>query len=178
MQEIEVKILEINTDETIKKLVTLGAKKIFEGPIYAVSYDFEDNKLTKDQSFVRLRKKGNKNFLTFKKKISQEKAKIMDETETEVGDFKETNKILLNLGLKPANDYKKNRITYQIANILFEFDSYEDLAVPTYLEIEAPDIETIDKYIELLKLNKENVKTWNGKQVLDHYGLKNDFARI
>ena len=176
MQETEVKILEINQEETVKKLLELGAKKVFEGDIDAVSYDFADNRLTKDESFIRIRKKGDKSFITFKKKISQEHAKIMEEIETEIRNFDITNKILLKLGLNPSSTYAKQRTTYQIGNVLFEFDTAKD--IPTYLEIEAPDIETINKYIELLNIKKDKVKTWTGKQVMDHYNLKSDFMRL
>lgn len=176
MQEMEVKVIDINKEEIIKKLLDLGAKKIFEGDIQASSYDFEDDRLTKDASFIRLRKMGDKPFLTFKKKITQDHAKVMEETETEVDDFDEMHRILLALGLKPAKDYVKKRTSYKLGKARFEIDEYEK--IPAYLEIEAPSIDLINAYVEKLGLDKEKVKTWTGKELLEHYGINVDFMRV
>jgi len=176
MQEIEVKVIDINKEEIIRKLLELGAEKIFEGDITASSYDFEDSRLTKDASFIRLRKMGDKPFLTFKKKITQDHAKVMEETETEIDNFDEMHKILLALGLRPAKDYVKKRISYKLKNVRFEIDEYEK--VPAYLEIEAPSLKLINEYVEKLGLDKNKVKTWTGKELMQHYGIKVDFMKV
>ncbi|MBD3304154.1 class IV adenylate cyclase [Candidatus Woesearchaeota archaeon] len=177
MQEMEVKVIDINKEEIIKKLLELGAEKVFEGDIQASSYDFEDNRLAKDHAFIRLRKKGDKTFLTYKKKINQDYAKVMQELETEVKDFDEMQKILLAAGLKAAKDLdRKKRTSFQIDNILFEIDEHEN--VPAYMEIEAPTLDLINEYVEKLGLDKEKVKTWTGKELLEHYGIKVDFMRV
>jgi len=176
MEEIEVKVIEIDKDLMIKKLIALGAKKVFEGNIDAISYDSDDNFLTSQDSFVRLRRKGDKVELTYKKKISQEGAKVMEEIETEVSNFDTMHKILLELRLLPASDYKKKRTSYQIGSTLFEIDEYED--IPPYMEIEAPSLEIINEFIEKLNIDKDKVKNWTGKQVMDHYGKKDKFMRV
>lgn len=43
MLEKEIKILEISTQEVIETLVSLGAKKTFEGIVHDVYYDFPDD---------------------------------------------------------------------------------------------------------------------------------------
>lgn len=176
MEEMEVKVIEIDKQVMVKKLLALGAKKIFQGKIKATSYDFEDDFLTKDKSFLRLRKKGDKSYLTFKKKITQDHAKVMKEYETEVDDFDATEKILMALRLKPARDYVKNRTTYNLGEVLFEFDEYE--MIPAYMEIEAPTIELINKYIEKLEIDRKKVKTWTGGDLFHHYGIDIEFMRI
>jgi hypothetical protein len=45
MEEIEVKILEVNRKELEKKLIKLGAKKTFEGEISATFFDFKDRSI-------------------------------------------------------------------------------------------------------------------------------------
>ncbi|MFH1316815.1 MAG: CYTH domain-containing protein [Candidatus Woesearchaeota archaeon] len=75
MKEIEVNIIEIDKDEIIKKLLDLRAEKVFEGDIYAIHYDFKDNSLKIDKSFVRLRKRGDKSFLAYKKKDFKRQSK-------------------------------------------------------------------------------------------------------
>jgi len=176
MEEIEVKIIEVNKEKMIKKLLSLGAKKFFEGDILAISYDFEDNFLTNQKSFIRLRMKGDKAFLAYKKKISQDGAKIMEEIETEVKEFDVMHDILLKLNLNHASDHKKKRTTYKIGCVLFEFDEYED--IPCYMEIEAPSIEIIEEYIGKLEIDRDKVKSWTGKEVMDYYGKHVDFMRV
>ncbi|MFH1053087.1 MAG: CYTH domain-containing protein [Candidatus Woesearchaeota archaeon] len=170
MKEIEVKIIEIDKDEIIKKLLDLGAEKVFEGNIYAVHYDFKDNSLKIGKSFVRLRKRGDKSFLAYKKKISKDKAKVMEEIETEVSDFDDTHNILLSIGLIPYLDYNKKRTSYKFKKILFEIDEYED--IPPLLEIEAPSVEIIDEMVKKLRLDKEKVKNWTGRDLYENYGKK------
>ena len=176
MEEIEVKVIEVNKEEMVKKLLGLGAKKVFEGNIHAVSYDFEDNSLTNQESLIRLRTKGDKAFLAYKKKISQDDVKIMKEIETEVKEFDVMHNIFLKLNLNPVCEYKKKRTTYKIDNVLFEFDEYED--VPCYMEIEAPNIEVINGYIEKLEIDRNKVKSWTGKEIMEHYGKPVDFKGL
>ncbi len=176
MQEIEVKVIEIDKKEITRKLIELGAKKIFEGRIFAVSYDFTDGSLAEKYSYVRLRKVGEKSFLTYKRKITQEKAKIMKEIETEVDNFDEMNKILLAINLKPTNDYTKKRTSYKIGKVRFEIDEYNK--IPPFMEIEAPTLGLINDFIKKLGIDKDRVKTWTGREVFAHYRIKNKFMKV
>ena len=157
-KEIEVKVIEINKEEMIKKLLSLGAKKVFDGDIQAITYDFFDNSLKKNESFIRLRLKGDKAFITYKKKISKDCAKIMEEIETEVKDFTLMQAILEKINLVPQKSYNKKRESYQIGDVLFEFDDYE--CIPIYMEIEAPSSEIINEYLSKLNIPIERVKAW------------------
>ncbi|MFH1751867.1 MAG: CYTH domain-containing protein, partial [archaeon] len=170
------KVLEINKQEMVKKLLALDAVKVFEGDIQATCYDFKDNSILHDNSLLRLRKKGDKNFLTFKKVVSSVKAKVVEEIETEVKDFNEMQEILLNMNLKSFKDFTKKRTSFKIDETLFEIDEYKEL--PVFMEIEAPDIKTIDYYVEKLGVDKTKVKTWILKKLFEHYNVKNDFARL
>lgn len=57
MQEIEVKILEINVEETIKKIEQAGGLKTYEGKVITTYYDSPKNKLHQQGSVLRLRRK-------------------------------------------------------------------------------------------------------------------------
>jgi adenylate cyclase class 2 len=171
MKEIEVKILGIDKEEIEKKLVGLGARKIFDGKIDALHFDFKDNSLRKKGDPLRLRKFGSKNFLTFKKKISKEKAKIKEETEIEVSDFEDTKKILGILGLNVCRRVKKHRISYGLEGTRFELDTYEAEYnfVPSFLEIEAKDVETIYKFAKILGFSETDCKPWSTSDVIKYY---------
>ncbi len=167
MKETEVKIIEINKENVIKKLEEIGAGKVFEGDVDSTVFDFEDEKLANDKKFIRLRKKGDKSFLTLKKAVEKDKAKIMDEFETEIGDFNVMLKILKMLHLKTLKSYKKRRVSYKKDDVLFEIDEYPN--IPALMEIEAPDIEIINKYVEFLEVDKDKVKNWDGEELLKNY---------
>ena len=60
MQEIEVKILEINRKRIEKKPKEINAKKIFDGTIETLFYDFKDESIIKAKNVMRLRREKNK----------------------------------------------------------------------------------------------------------------------
>ena len=167
MKEIEVKILEINVEEVERKLKKMGAEKVFEGEVISIYFDFSDKSLEKEGKILRLRQKGNKVILTYKELISQDEAKIMDEYELEVDDFSSMKKIFEGIGLSPLYEFKKKRITYELNQIHFEIDEYP--GVPAFLEVEAPDLCTIDEIVSELGFSKEKVNSYSIKDVLEYY---------
>jgi adenylate cyclase class 2 len=171
MLEIEVKILEIDRKKIEEKLISLGAKKLFNDDIHAIYYDFSDNSIMKSKGTFRLRKEGIKTMVTFKHYIENAEAKIREEKEVEVSDFTKMKLIIESLGLSGLLEMKKHRTTYEYDGILFELDKYkyEYEYIPEFLEIEGADIETIYKYVELLGYTKHDCKTWDALQVADYY---------
>lgn len=167
MKELEVKILEINKKEVIKKLENLGAKKILDSNVNAIHFDFDDYSLSKQDKILRLRRKGDITELTFKRKISKKKAKIVEELEVKVDDFGSMKKVLERLGLKKIKQYTKHRISYNLNDVHFELDTYP--GIPTFLEIEAPDIKKVKESVEKLGYSMKDAKSWNGWDVLKYY---------
>jgi adenylate cyclase class 2 len=99
MDEIEVKILEINRKELEKKLISIGAKKISQKEIETLFFDSKDYSFKRANSLVRLRKEKDRSTLTFKKIIDNKKAKIAKEYEVTVSDLGLMKNILESLGL-------------------------------------------------------------------------------
>ncbi|RLE46898.1 class IV adenylate cyclase [Candidatus Woesearchaeota archaeon] len=107
MEEIEVKILESDKDKVIKRLLELGAKKVFDGPMNSVYLD-SDNELKNQNKILRIRQKGEKCIITLKVRKKDPEAKINEEYETEVKDFEEIRKKFHNLGFKEfATNFRK-----------------------------------------------------------------------
>jgi adenylate cyclase class 2 len=177
MEEIEAKILNINREEVEKNLISLGAKKVFDDDLLAIFFDFQDNSIKDNKKTVRLRREGNKTFLTFKSKISNDKIKIMEEIETEVMDFDKTKKILESLGLLEYETTKKRRVSYKLGNVRFELDNYSDDLdfIPEFLEIEAT-VEEIYKYAELLGFKKEDCKPWSFFDLKKNYSIQTNLS--
>ncbi|MBN2458045.1 CYTH domain-containing protein [Candidatus Woesearchaeota archaeon] len=178
MKEIEVKILDINRKEVVEKLISLGAKKIFDGEIYALFFDFPDktgkkntdNPERNSKKTIRLRKMGDKVFLTIKEPIEHDAVKIREEHEVEVSDFEKTRKILESLGLSEWLTMKKHRTSYLVEDVHFELDKHHDQYeyVPEFLEIEARDIDTLYRYVELLGFKREDCKPWTILDIADN----------
>jgi predicted adenylyl cyclase CyaB len=171
MDEIEVKILEIDKETTIQKLQNLGAQKRFEGELHAVYLDFPDKRLKKKKSLLRLRKEGDQTMLTFKKKQDSSFAKSSAETEVTTTDFDKTLSILKNLGLEEIGEMKKKRVSYSLGNTHFEFDKpeHKNVNIPWFMEIEAQSEEELKKYLHILDIAESKALPWTGKQVLEHY---------
>ena len=171
MEEHEVKILEVNRKEVEKKLIKLGAKKIFDGNLQTIFFDFNDKSILKNKKLVRLRSDGKKTVLCSKKPIEKNKTKIMEENEVEVSDINETKKILESIGLHPCLTMKKRRITYNLADTHFDFDSYiEDFSfIPEFLEIESSNSLDIIRFSKLLGFKEESLKSWTTKDLINFY---------
>jgi len=170
MEEIEVKILEIDEKEVIERLRGLGARKIFDGDVITTYFDFEDKRLAKEGKILRLRKKGDQVELTYKKKISKKEAKITDEYEVIVDRIDAVVEILEMVGLKEFHKSIKHRISYTKDNIHFEIDTYP--GIPAFLEIEAQSVGELREYINKLGFSMDETLPWSIKDVLEYYGKK------
>ena len=164
--EFEVRILEIDKEVVIRKLENLGAKKVSEFNYKRRVYNF--NPAT-DHKWIRLRTDGTKTTLTIKK-IESFSIDGTKEMEIEVSDFEETNKMLEELGYK-AHTYQENkRIRYILNDVEFDIDSWP--YIPTYLEIEGKDENSVKNMIEVLDVDKTKVTS------LDVQGVFKEFYNI
>ena len=169
--EIEIKILEINKQEMINKLIQLGAKKIIDDKVVAYYFDNNERTLSSEGKVLRLRKIGNKNYLTFKEKISDKEVSLREEYETEINNFEKMKLILLNLGYQIIALIEKHRTSYKINETLFEIDEHlnENSFIPCLMEIESTNKENINKYIKLLNVNKNQISK------LGFFGLRKKY---
>ncbi|MEO0293997.1 MAG: class IV adenylate cyclase [candidate division WOR-3 bacterium] len=167
MEEIEVKFLEIDVKEIERRLIEIGAKKVFEGELNSIYFDFVDRLLEKEGKILRLRKKGEKTYLTYKKVIDTKKAKVMEEFELEVSDFILISKIFEGIGLVPLYEFRSYRTSYQLNEIKFEIDQYHE--IPPFLEVEVPDLRELNKVVLKLGLSHKEPKPFSIKEVLKHY---------
>jgi len=174
LREIEVKILEINKNELEKKLLSLGAKKVFDDIIEAHFFDFKDKSIKKARSSFRLRKYGCKAVITFKKFVPAKNVKARDEFEVEVSHFDTAKRIIDCLGLQEWGYLKKKRTSYSLPGVRFEFDKYLGRLsfVPGFIEIEAKNSKILYRYAKLLGFGKKDCKPWNTYQIMDYYKSK------
>lgn len=183
MEEIEVKFLEIDVDQTEKKLTKLGAVKKFERLYKVRVFDYPDLHLNKMGAWIRLRDEGDKIMLAYKERLGftghagEENDKGMKEIEIAVSDFDKTAEFLISIGLKEKFSEEKRRTRYMLENI--EFDIDEAPALKPYLEIEAKSWDEIDRAIKLLGLNPADKKIFSAYQVYQLAGInQNDYSVI
>jgi len=169
MHEIEVKILDIDKAEVIKKLESLNAKKILAEDVVSYYYDFPDKRLINSGIMLRARKLGNKILLTSKQKLPEENSnvKLREEHQITISNMEILNKIFNAIGLEKYKEDKKERISYLLDDARIEIDTLEN--IPTFIEIEATSEEKVRTYVEKLGFTMEDAKPWSTKQVLEHY---------
>jgi adenylate cyclase class 2 len=177
MNEIEVKILEINPAEIRKKLKQAGAKRVFGGTIGARYYDFSDRRIRKAGNVLRLRKFGKKIELTFKNIKGKKKYKHADETDVIIEDFEAMHRFLTSIGLKHYAALRKKRERYQIKGLKFEIDKYP--GIPYYVEVEAKTKKDtkkakllLEKGVRLIGYKMSDTKPWNAFEVHKYYHKK------
>ncbi len=172
MQEIELKILNINPQEIEKSLLAMGAKK--EGPVLVIdkTFDFHNHILSKKNHGLRLRQMGENFFVTYKGGVQKGKvANIIEETETTVGDVQIFEKILTKLGMRCYKHREKKRTSYILPNIRCEVDEYP--GIPPYLEIEAPQKDIV-RIVEKLGYSLKDTTRGSVSKILKRYNVKTD----
>lgn len=174
MIEVEVKILDIDEKRVEERLLSLGAKKTFDGEIQALYYDFPDRSIGADKGVFRLRKEGSRAVLTYKGHVDSSSAKIKEERQTEVSDFDAMRAIIESLGFTVWLEMRKHRRTYELDGLYFELDRHLDRYsyIPEFLEIEGQDKESVFLHAEMLGFKREDCRPWDVVQVARYYELK------
>ena len=152
--EIEVRILEIDQEEFIKEIETLGAQKVGEYFYKRCVYDFHPSQNGK---WIRLRTDGRETTLTIKEIIDKDKIDGTRELEITVSDFEKAKNILEELGYSPRDIQENKRVRYLYQDIEIDIDTWPH--IPTYVEIEGPDVETVERFLTNLHYSEDKLTT-------------------
>jgi adenylate cyclase, class 2 len=179
MKEIEVKILEVNRVKVEEALSSLGAKKIFDGDIQTLFFDFKDGRIINSKDVLRLRIEQKKAELTYKKVRITETAKVAEEYSVDVSSLETMKKILENIGLAVTENMQKHRISYIIDHTRFDIDRYTGAYeyIPEFMEIEAENVDLIHKYAAILGFKEEECLSWSTDELIRHYSASKDKIR-
>lgn len=171
-KEIEVKVLNIKLEEMERKLIKLGAKLVSKEYQINTIFDSKDNYIENNlNSYLRIRE--TKYLLTYETKINLTLKKNIDkvgsrkniEITTGIDDKEAMINILKDLRYEIVEEGFKKRTSYIYENIRFDLDIWDDNTYPyPYMEIEVEKEEDLEKAINLLKINRENVST---KSIID-----------
>ena len=162
--EYEVRVLEIDREELIKKLDDLADFQWDEVHKRYV-YDFIPKV---ENKWIRLRTNGKKTTLTIKNIVSSE-IDGTQELEIEVDSFDRCNLILKELGYE-AKGYQENRRRQYVLNGV-EIDIDDWPMIPTYLEIEGPSEEAVYNVLEVLGYSSEDSTSRDVEGIYKDYGF-------
>lgn len=158
--EVEVKIKIDNIDDTREKIIENHFNLIVSKSLELnIVFDTPERKLKTDKFLLRLRKKGDKHTVTFKrpvkKSLSSASYKIREETEVEVSNFESMMKIFTGLGYEATFIYEKYREVFQRDNVKLMID---ETPIGNFIEIEGPE-KAIDRTAHDLGYNKSDYIT-------------------
>lgn len=183
MQEYEIVFLDIDIPEIEKNLESIGAERVGEYRQRVVLFDYPDLRLDKANSWIRLRKEGDKTTLCFKKRlgVKAQDGSVndsgMEEYEVEVGDFDMVDKIMLSAGFVHKRYMEKDRISWQKGDVVYDIDSWP--SIPTYIEIESDSMEKAEDGARDLGFDPKDAKICSPNQVYMIYDIDvNDFSEV
>lgn len=172
MHEIETKVLEVNTEEIKKTLISLGAKEVQDTRLVVDWYCPKGTPKDKHPWYLRIRTTSDgKNEVSWKSlpKITGN-TRHSDEVNINVNDALLTGKLFESIGLENYAHQEKDRVSFTLQDWNFDLDQYPDM--PAYLEIEGNSHEHVQEAIKLLKLENHR-SIGEGERVLieKEYGL-------
>lgn len=173
MNEIEVKILEIDIKNICRLLEEANATLVKREHQINTIYDFEDLRLHSVKGYARIRevtdnlRNKNQVFMTTKKMISQEKYKEMEENEVEISDAKEGHNIFKSLDLKVRKILIKDRISYKYKHSLVEIDNVDHKEYPfPLLEIETQNEDELKEIVKLLGYTMNDITSLTMSEIV------------
>lgn len=199
IQELEIKILEIDRSELAKKFKKLGAMKTLDAITYIYCFDVskqidfsyvpkhlhevihkakvltQDGKSLRQQNFhLRARRQANHYEFTLKYHTSQTgnfKKEIEVNVELTAKDWRNIRRDLFLAGLHLVANQEKKRISYELEGEDMHFDIDTWPRMPTYMEIEGPSEAKINEYIHRLGLENHATTNLSGEDLFKKYNL-------
>lgn len=173
--EIETRFLEIDKDEFIKKLISLGAVDKGEEKLEEIIFHAADGSWLGKRKFVRLRKSRSKIKLTYKENVEQtvDSAK---EIEFEIPDLDKCSQFFEKIGLKEMRRLEKYRHTFELGDVTLDIDTWPK--IPTYVEIEGPSVESLKNACGQLGFDWEKRFDGDAREVFRRYGYDIDHITV
>ena len=159
--EVEERVLEVDVNKLVKKLEELNATFVGDWFQKRYVYDFHP---ARENEWIRLRDTGKNVTLTYKN-VEENTIDGTKELEIEVSNFEDTNQMLNILGYERRAYQENKRIRYILNDVEIDIDSWP--LIPTYVEFEGKDIESVKKVEELLEIDKEKITNLNCQSIYE-----------
>lgn len=162
--EYEAKILDIDVAAVESKIQDLGGTFFGESLQRRYVYDI----IPGDQSqWLRLRDNGTQSTIAVKR-IAHDGIDGTDETEIAVDDFDTAARLLELIGMTPKAYQENRRRSWRLDECELEVDTWPH--IPTYLEIEGPDVDSVAETARRLGYDPEKLTGANTTKIYTHYG--------
>jgi len=164
-KEIEVRFLNVNKNNLVTKLHTVGAQD--KGEVLLSELIFYDPALAwlKESRFVRIRTLGATTMLTYK----QNKRQTIDsayEIEFPVPDQEQAVKFLESVGLVAYRRQEKKRHTFVLDKVIVDIDTWP--LIPPYVELEGQSPTALRKVAGLLGFNWNDAVFEDAKIIIEN----------
>lgn len=170
MEEIEVKVLNIDKKDILEKIALVNGKLIKK--------EFQENHMFQEKGgYVRIRRSTSfldqkeKIIITSKELISKNKFKISKEIEFQSYEFENAKLFLESLGLKKYRLDEKYRESYELEEGLIEIDTWA--GIPTYLEVEADSEKKVEVILEKIGYSLEDSTSMTLKEIMGKFNIPN-----
>lgn len=170
--EIETKVLDIDADAIMQKLLGLGAEKISHTRLSVAWYHFRGVKKGEDLWFLRIRSdSGGAHEVTWKAKSDiLGVARKHKEINFKIAEPEKLADLFEELGLETYAYQEKDRTSFVLKDWRFDMDIYPQC--PAFLEIEGKSEKHVREAMTLLGISKN--RTWaKGERLL----IENIFGR-
>jgi len=167
--EIECRFLEIDKAGLLKKLMALGAKDLGETMLEEVIIYDKDLTWSRNERFIRLRKKAGKTVLSYKE---HREASVDGTYEIEFGvdDYDKAIMVFEHIGLVAARRQQKLRHTLELGGVTFDIDTWP--RIPAYVELEGESEAALKKAAEAVGYDWKDAEFHNASWVIENkYGI-------
>jgi predicted adenylyl cyclase CyaB len=163
MKEVEILVKVLEDKEKalaiLNKFTPKGAKEVLD--IYYYDPLRKELQITNGKSpiqWFRIRKKGEKSYITFKEDVFNKKNIWIhsEELETEIKDFKITEQIIKNLGFKELVTIKNKKHIFETKDYEIILEEAENLGL--FLEVERLNVKNDENPEEIKKEIQEFIK--------------------
>lgn len=166
-REIEVRFLEINKDDLLARLNEVGAIDLGEDLLKeTIFYDQAGKWQYEAKKFARVRQTKNGATLTFKHNES-DTATGTKEIELKIDDYDKAVDLLRELSLVAYRIQEKKRHTFKLGEVIVDIDTWP--SIPTYVELEGPDEESLKNTAKLLNLDWSRAVFESARFVIEKY---------
>lgn len=179
-KELEVKVLNMDFSKLEEQILDLGGVLIGEENQINTIIDSSKNPIKSySNSYLRIREtedlkdKTTKIELTLKKNIAKEGLRDNIEYTTGIKNKDLMLVILKELGFDLNEIGYKNRKSYRLNGVRFDFDTWDNETYPfPYMEIEVDNLEQLEEIVSLLEIPQKNISY---KSIIQ---LKNELEQV
>lgn len=169
-KEHEIKVLDVDVQQLVKKLEEIGAKKVYDDERTIIALDTPERMfLNKQDKLIRVTDEGS---IKVTMHVNQSKPEIKEAIKFKTSRLKETMDFFQQLGLNPISKVKENRISFELGEIDFDIDKFP--AIPAFLEIDIEFLKEegyeLEQLLKKLGLEDNKIVVMGTEDIHNLYG--------